>query len=156
MPQAFDMNVGAPYVFRLFGGIIDECLDICDVLCRTAAYKDACKDALPPTRAILYVQTNGDVGDPLTRHLMNHARPMTMDRADEIVEVMGKLYCYGIEGPMAYIEPGDLPIGGEDKAWDCIVTKLREWAYDETANSKCCDLDSLDDYLTVLLHEPQV
>ena len=53
-------------------------------------------------------QTHASV--PLLRHLIEQSRTLTMDRADEVLDIMVSLYRYSvIDGPWSRLEAGNIP-----------------------------------------------
>jgi hypothetical protein len=151
-------------IFRIFGGVLDDCLLIPDILSRLGTSKEVWAEPSDAAAVLMFLKKTCDdrqeLGEdahfmPTVRHLIGSSRrPLTTARANEIIEMVDALCNYAVgDGMLSRIENGeDLESmnessGGEDTAWDEVVVKLRSWVM---AMPGCTHVQ-LEDHLESLL-----
>ena len=149
------MAISAVDVFRIIGTVLDQHLTVSDISSRTITCKDTNDEPSCTAALLVRVQASDYASDPLLRYLIEQSRTLTMDRADEVMDIMVSLYRYSvIDGPMNRLETGDIPDSlfhapcGVLTTWEDVMDKLKAWVWD---NADRCTIHGLEDQLDFIL-----
>ena len=125
--------------FHMVGSILARMLDIPSILAWLAACKDTQDISSPATEVLKYAMSFGYSRKVIIGRTLAFSRPLTFQRADEVLDMVKLLRAYEILGPPErhqalrcwYEMAGDMPFGTElhGTVWDHCMQLVDLWVW---------------------------